>query len=174
MRQIKWHHPCKPTLSLFRPLICWFWFVFDDFYMVLVHMTGKSDENHIMWDVWSNSCAHSSRHQCVTTSANRNHPKSIFQLRQIWKTTMGHPCTKHSAIPNSGPRPTKAKNSHANKKWTQSEQQARAWKHVNAGVVLTRQILYMARPWVLPTYNTFLVIQPLMSDRITTDRRYAQ
>ena len=47
----EWHHPCKPMLSLFRLLICWFWFVFDDFYMVLVHMTEKSDENHRMWNV---------------------------------------------------------------------------------------------------------------------------
>ena len=52
----EWHHPFKPTLSLFPLLICWFWLVFDNFYKVLVHLIGKSDENHMMWDVWSNSC----------------------------------------------------------------------------------------------------------------------
>ena len=48
---------------------------------------------------------------------------------------------------------------------------------MNSGVVLTPQFVCVARSlgnMYLPTIQTFLVIEPLMADRITTDRGHAQ
>ena len=46
---------------------------------------------------------------------------------------------------------------------------------MNSGVVLTRQIVHVARPsrYYLSIYNTVLV-QPLMADGTTTDGGHAQ
>ena len=92
---LEWHHPFKPTLSLFPLLICWFWLVFDDFYMVLVHLIGKSDENHMMWDVWSNSC--------IATT-----PKVYLRRAKYRGPLWGISVLKHCAKPWQNPHISRA------------------------------------------------------------------